>query len=88
MKARIFRNVFLVSLIVSASTQAADTLGTASTSEPQTGSSAMAHSMPAQFGPVAGDSSEELLTRNKLDVTIQLEVSPDAAQALFDMERA
>lgn len=83
MKPRTIRNLFLVSLIVSATSQAADTLNTGPASKRQKWHSAMAYSMPAQFGPIAGDSSKELLTRDKLDVTIQLEVDPAAAQALL-----
>jgi hypothetical protein len=39
--------------------------------------------MPAQFGAVVGDNSRQLLTGDKLDVTVQLEVNADAAQQLL-----
>jgi hypothetical protein len=41
------------------------------------------HLMPAQFEAVVGDSSRQLLTGDKLDVTVQLEVDADAAQQLL-----
>ena len=39
--------------------------------------------MPAQFGPVVGDTSKQFTTNDKLDVTIQLEVEAEAAQSLL-----
>jgi hypothetical protein len=39
--------------------------------------------MPAQFGPIVGDSTSELVTHDKLDVTIQLEVDASAARTLL-----
>jgi len=39
--------------------------------------------MPLQFAPNIGDSNEELITRDKLDVTIQLEVDAEAAKSLL-----
>jgi len=70
-------------LMLSASLHAADTANTGYDSAAQAATSTEAHLMPPQFGPVVGDSSKELLTRDKLDVTIQLEVDSDAAQTLL-----
>jgi hypothetical protein len=41
------------------------------------------HMMPAQFGPLLGDTSKQLVTNDKLDVTIQLAVDADAARSLL-----
>ena len=41
------------------------------------------HVMPVQFGPIAGDSSQQVVTHDKRDVTIQLEVDAHAAQVLL-----
>ncbi len=41
------------------------------------------HTMPIQFGPIVGDTGTEFITRDKRDVTVQLEVDAEAARALL-----
>jgi hypothetical protein len=41
------------------------------------------HTMPIQFGPIVGDTRTEFTTKDKTDVTIQLEVAAEAARSLL-----